>query len=61
MTKKRFTSIIIKDIQRAKGKPSDPNIYFVDVATSLLVRDYKGMSNWANAVLEIEENNQSNE
>ena len=52
MVKKRLP-VIVKDIQRAKGKASDPNIYFANVATSLLVRDYKGMSNWANAVLEV--------
>lgn len=51
---KEYKAIIIQDILRAKNKPSNQKIIFTDIATTLLVRDYKGLSNYANGVLEIE-------
>lgn len=51
--KKRVT-VIVKDIQRAADKNREPDIIKTDIATALLSRDWKGLSNWANCVLEIE-------
>lgn len=50
---KKQTTVIVKDIKRAKDKNREPNIIFTNIATSLLSRDWRGMSNWANGVLEI--------
>lgn len=59
MIKKQIT-VIIKDIKRAQDKNKKPDVIYTDIATALLSRDWRGMSNWANGVIEIyyEKNNE---
>lgn len=43
---------IVEDMVR-KDKNRMPNMHLTDIATSCCARDYKGISNWTNGVLEI--------
>lgn len=52
---KKQITVIVKDIKRATDKNREPDLIFTNIATSLLTRDWKGFSNWANGVLEIEQ------
>lgn len=45
-------TVLIIDILR-KDKSRQPYVVETDVATSLLSRDYKGLSNYANGVIEV--------
>ena len=51
---KKQITVIVKDIKRAADKNREPDLIYTSIATSLLSRDWRGMSNWANGVLEVE-------
>lgn len=43
---------ILEDMIR-KDPNRTPDIHETDIATSICARDYKGISNWSNVVMEI--------
>ena len=49
---------ILEDMVR-KDPDRKPDMHDTDIATSICARDYKGISNWSNVVVEIWKLNRS--